>query len=167
MCQHSKQVIEMAYEDSKHSMRNLTISGIVDYLGIAYATITNELKQTYFAVVDVFGDYGECSCASTSVCYHLQALFSIVDQLPKYEEVEETTSLEEVMAVAQAEMEIHIEQVAAKAEKVNEVKLEAYRQQASNAYAVLGATKQVSGDYDLCTGCQCRVKKGQKWCPNC
>lgn len=151
MCQQMKQAIVTTHEDSAHKMRTLTISGCIDYLGIAYATVTNELKQTYFTVIDIFGDFGECSCASTSVCYHQQALFSVVNQIPRYEEIEETTPVEEVMAVAQAEMEIHIEQVAAKAEKVSEQKMKNYWLERDDVYAQVGATKNL--DMPSCWSC--------------
>jgi hypothetical protein len=81
--------IVLSYEDSRKKMRTLTISGFIKPSGMACARITNdaEKSQSYFTRINATGDEGECSCDATCVCYHMQALFDIMNQLPTYDEL--------------------------------------------------------------------------------
>jgi hypothetical protein len=146
--------IVLDFKDGRKKVRTLKISGFVKPSGRVVAKVTNDKGVEYF----VDGD--ECrNCPSHGKCYHRQAVAQVAHLLPKYDELvsEEPEPMSGYDVIAEAC------QVAANAEAQLDAAM----------YDELGATKKVSvpasggDDWDYCEGCQCRVKKGQRRCPNC
>lgn len=110
---------------------------------VCYLVRSSNGKDTYCTTI-IDGHATGCTCPAIKPCYHMTQL----EQIERERMVK--VPVEQVLNDAHEEI------------------VQMDRDCDPNAYAVLAEVKTVSvQDWDYCEGCQCRVKKGQRRCPNC